>query len=179
MPDKKIAGIPQTPLLVGLGVAALTGIYLWLHRAKKTTPTASATTVITGSTSSSTGISGSMLNAILKDWQENGTGTTSTTSKTTTSKTSTGTTKTTKTTTPVKTSKTTTGTAKKPKSFKTITVRAGQTLDQLAKQYGITPAELAQYNVYVAGEAPGKKAGTPLGTGAGLKTGQVLKVPVY
>jgi LysM repeat protein len=43
------------------------------------------------------------------------------------------------------------------------TVKKGQTLDQVAKQFGITREQLAHAN--------------GLGTGAGLRTGQVLKVP--
>jgi LysM repeat protein len=43
------------------------------------------------------------------------------------------------------------------------TVKAGDTLDSLAAKFGITRVELAHAN--------------GLGTGAGLKTGQVLKVP--
>jgi hypothetical protein len=46
---------------------------------------------------------------------------------------------------------------------KTITVGKGQTLDSIAKQYKITRVELAHAN--------------GLGTGAGLRTGQTLKVP--
>lgn len=59
----------------------------------------------------------------------------------------------------------------------TYTVRPGDTLAGLATKYGISVTQLAHANVYVAGEAPGKAAGTQLGTGAGLKTGQVLTIP--
>lgn len=63
--------------------------------------------------------------------------------------------------------------------MKTHTVTKGQTLAQIAKQYGISADCLADANVYVAGEVPGnKKVGQTLGTGAGLKTGQVLKIPL-
>jgi LysM repeat protein len=58
------------------------------------------------------------------------------------------------------------------------TVKANESLDEIAAKYHITPAELAHANVYVTGEVPGnKKVGQPLGTGAGLKTGQVLNIP--
>lgn len=61
---------------------------------------------------------------------------------------------------------------------KTYTVQAGDTLASIAKKFGISVASLAHANVYVKGEVPGdKKVGQPLGTGAGLKTGQVLKIP--
>jgi LysM repeat protein len=54
--------------------------------------------------------------------------------------------------------------ASQPPIFnKTITVGKGQTLDSIAKQYKITRVELAHAN--------------GLGTGAGLRTGQTLKVP--
>jgi LysM repeat protein len=59
----------------------------------------------------------------------------------------------------------------------TYTVKAGDTLAGLATKYGISVTQLAHANTYVAGEAPGKAAGTQLGTGAGLKTGQVLTIP--
>jgi LysM repeat protein len=61
--------------------------------------------------------------------------------------------------------------------YSSYTVKAGQTLAQIANMFGISVATLAHANVYVSGEAPGKAAGTPLGTGAGLKTGQVLRIP--
>lgn len=62
--------------------------------------------------------------------------------------------------------------------MKTYTVKKGQSLEQIAKQFGIDVACLAHNNVYVKGEVPGnRKVGQPLGTGAGLKTGQVLKIP--
>ena len=58
------------------------------------------------------------------------------------------------------------------------TVQAGDTLASIAKKFGITVATLAHANVYVKGEVAGnKKVGQPLGTGAGLLTGQVLKIP--
>jgi LysM repeat protein len=58
------------------------------------------------------------------------------------------------------------------------TVKPGDTLAGVAKKYGLTVAELAHANVYVPGEVPGNlKVGKPLGTGAGLKTGQVLTIP--
>lgn len=201
---KKILGIPRTYLIVG-GVALAGGLaWMWWQRTHAKSSSTS-TTVITGSVSSNTGISGSMLNAILKDWQEHPGSSSSSTSTGSgggsggggTSKTSSGTgtkkTATTKTTTPPKkTAKTTTPVKKKqpPASvnhkpqtvtgYKEVTVKAGQTLDQIAKEYGITPAELASHNVYVKGEVPGDaKVGQTLGTGAGLKTGQTLKIPVY
>jgi len=63
-------------------------------------------------------------------------------------------------------------------STTTYTVKKGDTLASIAARYHISVAELAHSNVYVAGEVPGnKKVGQTLGTGAGLKTGQVLKVP--
>ena len=58
------------------------------------------------------------------------------------------------------------------------TVQAGDTLASIAKKFGISVATLAHDNVYVKGEVAGnKKVGQPLGTGAGLLTGQVLKIP--
>lgn len=60
----------------------------------------------------------------------------------------------------------------------TYTVRSGDTLASIAKKYGISIAQLAHANVYVAGEVPGNhKVGQHLGTGAGLKTGQRLVIP--
>lgn len=59
----------------------------------------------------------------------------------------------------------------------TYVVRKGDTLASVAAKFHTTVAQVASHNVYAAGEAPGKAAGTPLGTGAGLKTGQVLIVP--
>lgn len=59
------------------------------------------------------------------------------------------------------------------------TVKAGDSLASIAKKYGISVASLAHANVYVPGEVSGnKKVGQTLGTGAGLKTGQVLTVPL-
>lgn len=63
-------------------------------------------------------------------------------------------------------------------TFSSYTVRAGDTLASIAARFGISVASLAHANVYVQGELPGNaKVGQQLGTGAGLKTGQVLKVP--
>src|SRR6266849_5464910 len=63
-------------------------------------------------------------------------------------------------------------------TYSSYTVKPGQTLTQIANMFGISAATLAHSNVYVAGEVAGnKKVGQPLGTGAGLKTGQVLKIP--
>jgi LysM repeat protein len=60
----------------------------------------------------------------------------------------------------------------------TYVVKPGDTLASVAKKYGISVATLAHANVYVPGEVAGnKKVGQPLGTGAGLKTGQVLTIP--
>jgi LysM repeat protein len=198
--EKKVLGIPRTYLIVG-GLALVGGLaWMWWERSHAKA-SSSSTTVITGSVSSNTGISGSMLNAILKDWQQNpgssststgsgsgsgsGGGTTKTTTKTSTKTLTSHPGSTVKT----PTAKTTTP-AKKPApkktappvvtGYKEVTVKAGQTLDEIAKEYGITPAQLAASNVYVKGELPGNaKVGQTLGTGAGLKTGQVLKVPVY
>lgn len=59
------------------------------------------------------------------------------------------------------------------------TVQRGDTLKSIAKHYGISVRDLAHANVYVPGEVPGdRKVGQPLGTGAGLKTGQRLHVPI-
>ena len=67
---------------------------------------------------------------------------------------------------------------KSPVHFVEYTVQKGDTLASVAKKYGITVADLAHANVYVRGEVPGdKKVGQEMGTGAGLKTGQTLKVP--
>jgi LysM repeat protein len=172
------------------GIALAGGLVWMVWQRWHAKPTSTTTTVITGSVSSNTGISGSMLNAILKDWQEHpGTSSTSTgtgTKKKTTKTSTTGTKKTTKTTTPKKLP-----TLGKPgkkgvdggppvTGYKEVTVRSGQTLDEIAKEYGITPAQLASANTYVKGELPGNaKVGQTLGTGAGLKTGQVLRVPQY
>lgn len=58
------------------------------------------------------------------------------------------------------------------------TVKPGETLTSIANRFGISVATLAHANVYVPGEVAGnKKVGQTLGTGAGLKTGQVLKIP--
>lgn len=63
-------------------------------------------------------------------------------------------------------------------TMKKYTVKKGQSLSQVASQFGIDVACLAHNNKYVSGEVPGnKKVGQPLGTGAGLKTGQVLSIP--
>jgi LysM repeat protein len=56
-------------------------------------------------------------------------------------------------------------------------VQKGDTLASLAKKFGIDVACLAHNNVYVSGESKASEVGKPLGTGAGLKTGQVLKIP--
>lgn len=71
------------------------------------------------------------------------------------------------------------GTSGKPTTtYSSYTVKPGQTLNQIAAMFGISPATLAHSNVYVTGEVAGnKKVGQTLGTGAGLKTGQVLKIP--
>lgn len=58
----------------------------------------------------------------------------------------------------------------------TYTVKRGETLAALAKRFGISVDCLADANRYVPGEAGGK-TGQVLGTGAGLKTGQKLKIP--
>jgi LysM repeat protein len=66
-------------------------------------------------------------------------------------------------------------------TYKTIKVQPGQTLQSLAQQYHTTPDQIADVpgNVYVKGEVPGdKKVGQQLGSGAGLKTGQTLKIPI-
>lgn len=66
-------------------------------------------------------------------------------------------------------------------TYKTITVQPGQTLQSLAAQYHTTPDQIADVpgNVYVAGEVPGnKKVGQQLGSGAGLKTGMKLRIPI-
>lgn len=63
-------------------------------------------------------------------------------------------------------------------SNRKYTVKAGESLTEIAKRFGISVACLAHHNVYVKGEVPGnKKVGQRLGTGAGLKTGQVLTIP--
>jgi LysM repeat protein len=71
-----------------------------------------------------------------------------------------------------------TSTSPAPKTaYSTYTVKAGDTLAGLASRFGISIATLAHANVYVSGEAAASKVGKQLGTGAGLKTGQKLKVP--
>jgi len=73
---------------------------------------------------------------------------------------------------------TTTAATTAPTNPKTYTVQAGDTLASIAKKFGISVASLAHANTYVKGEVPGNaKVGQPLGTGAGLLTGQVLKIP--
>lgn len=63
-------------------------------------------------------------------------------------------------------------------TYSSYTVKPGQTLSSIANMFGISVATLAHANVYVPGEVAGnKKVGQTLGTGAGLKTGQVLKIP--
>jgi|SRR5277367_1848526 len=62
-------------------------------------------------------------------------------------------------------------------STQTYTVKPGDTLASIAAKFGVSVAALAHGNTYVKGEASAAKVGTPLGTGAGLKTGQTLKVP--
>jgi LysM repeat protein len=57
------------------------------------------------------------------------------------------------------------------------TVKAGDTLASVANRYGISIGTLAHANTYVKGEAAASKVGTTLGTGAGIKTGQVLTIP--
>lgn len=58
------------------------------------------------------------------------------------------------------------------------TVKVGDTLASVAAKFNVSVAELAHHNVYVPGEVAGNaKVGQTLGTGAGLKTGQVLVVP--
>lgn len=64
-------------------------------------------------------------------------------------------------------------------TYTNYTVKTGETLAELAKRFGVSVTQLAHANVYVAGEAPGGKVGQTLGTGAGLKTGQVLRIPHY
>lgn len=72
----------------------------------------------------------------------------------------------------------TTGSPKPRTAFTNYTVRAGDTLASIAARFGVSVATLAHANVYVTGELAGnKKVGQQLGTGAGLKTGQVLKIP--
>ena len=66
------------------------------------------------------------------------------------------------------------GRPKKPgTSWSTYTVRPGDTLASIAHKFGITVAMLAHANVYTEGP----KKGQEMGTGAGLPTGQVLKIP--
>jgi LysM repeat protein len=72
-------------------------------------------------------------------------------------------------------------TTSKKATYKKITVQPGQTLQSLAAQYHTTVEAIASApgNVYVTGEVPGnKKVGQQLGTGAGLKTGMTLNIPV-
>jgi LysM repeat protein len=65
-------------------------------------------------------------------------------------------------------------------TYTSYIVKPGENLAGLAKRFGISVADLAHSNVYVEGEVPGnKKVGQTLGTGAGLKTGQRLKIPHY
>lgn len=65
----------------------------------------------------------------------------------------------------------------KTSGARTVTVQRGQTLAEIAKANHISVTELAHANKYVAGEASPDKVGQTLGTGAGLKTGQVLTIP--
>lgn len=65
-------------------------------------------------------------------------------------------------------------------TYTSYIVKPGETLASLAKRFGISVADLAHSNVYVPGEVAGnKKVGQTLGTGAGLKTGQRLRIPHY
>lgn len=204
MPDdqppagKKVAGIPVKYIGIAVVAGAAGFGIVWLMKRKKAAASSSSTTtVITGSASSQTGISASVLNAILKDWQQNPPAASSSTATGTGgggSGTGTGTspspTHTTTTTTkapapkkvdPGKTTPVATRVQPGKKTSVTYTeytVKPGQNLDQIAKQFGITPAQLAHSNTYAPGEVAGK-TGQTLGTGAGLKSGQVLKIPHY
>lgn len=63
-------------------------------------------------------------------------------------------------------------------TYSQYTVKANDTLAGLATRFGISIGTLAHANTYVQGQLPGNaKVGQQMGTGAGLKTGQVLKVP--
>jgi len=203
----KVLGIDRkqgTIIVIAAGGAF--AIVWWLKHRKGAASSSTSTTVITGS--SSTGIDSALLNAILKDWQQSedggggsggsGGGSTTTSTgggkkpkKTTTTSTGGG----------KKPKKpgtggghgTTSGVGNKPTqggsyggggkgqvSYTDYTVRRGDTIASLARRFGITPAQLAHSNVYVPGEVPGNaKVGQTLGTGAGLKTGQVLRIPHY
>lgn len=63
-------------------------------------------------------------------------------------------------------------------THRTYTVKTGDTLKSIAAKFRISIVDLAHANVYVPGEVPGdQKVGQRLGTGAGLKVGQVLVIP--
>src|SRR5215469_10437169 len=67
-------------------------------------------------------------------------------------------------------------------TYTKYTVHPGDTLQSLSRRFGVSEADIAHApgNVYVKGEVPGdKKVGQQLGTGAGLKTGQVLNIPHF
>lgn len=203
---KKVAGIPRNYLIWG-GAAAGAGVLLWwyLNRNKKKASSTTAT-VITGSTT--TGALAALLKdwqQVPTSTSGSGTGSagsgssggggyygggyypTSASGTTTGAKSTSTTSKTTsKTTTPPKTTAPKTSKATTPAKVKTTvtyssyTVKAGQSLAEIAKANGISVAQLAHSNVYVPGEVAGNaKVGQTLGTGAGLKTGQVLKIPHY
>src|SRR5215471_460317 len=195
----KVLGVDRkqgTIIVVAAGGAF--AVVWWLkRRSKGTSSSATSATVITGSTSSSTGINAALLNAILKDWQQSETGEPGASSSVGTIP---------KEPPPLpgggRTASTGGHPPKKPPThwpkpvhgkpvhvpgqwepdvtYSEYTVRKGDTIAALARRFGITPAQLAHSNVYVKGEVPGDaRVGQTLGTGAGLKTGQVLRVPHY
>lgn len=208
-PGKKVAGVPVIYPIAG-AVALVVGLgWMWLQR-RKAAAASSSTAAAAPTSSSNTGISGDLLNAILRDWQQHppssstatGTGGGAGGGGGTSSGTGTGGTGR-----PGQTTSTVTGGGKGGKgkggkgktsvtvtgrhptgppahyhppavSYTDYTVRAGQTLAEIAKANGITVAQLAHSNTYAPGEAGGK-TGQTLGTGAGLKTGQVLRIPHY
>jgi len=67
-------------------------------------------------------------------------------------------------------------------TYTKYTVQPGDTLQSLSQKFHVSVTDIAKApgNVYVKGEVPGDlKVGQQLGTGAGIKTGQVLNIPHY
>lgn len=170
-------------LVGGLAVVALL-VFVFVSRSNSNANTA-ATNASTGYGATA---ANNLLSSILPYIESQGTGTTENTTTMTNlvTKTSNVTKDITKTNNVTKTNTITKTQTKRPPvnpppispAYSTYTVKAGQTLADIANMFGISVATLAHANVYVAGELPGNaKVGQTLGTGAGLKTGQVLKIP--
>lgn len=168
--SKKFLGIPAVIWLAGAAILA----YLYFkNQSSSSGSSGSGATSSSGSGQSTTGdITFTPGTSTVEVQGTNPTGGTTTQQNTTTTTNNSGTPNPQPTPNPKPPTKSSSG------SMKTITVAKGGTLASIAKQYGIDVACLAHNNVYVTGEVPGnKKVGQPLGTGAGLKTGQRLNIP--